>query len=350
MTYSKELIDRLYNGLPLSREDYIFLIANRSPEISSYLFESARKKREEFYGKKVFIRGLIEFTSYCKNDCLYCGLRRSNKNAGRYRLNEEDILLCCTHGYELGFRTFVLQGGEDPYYTDKKMISIISSVKKRFPDCALTLSAGEKSRTSYQDFFDAGADRYLLRHETADPAHYGRLHPREMSFENRMRCLHDLKDIGYQVGCGFMVGSPFQTIGNVADEMLFMREFRPHMVGIGPFIPHHDTPFADKTGGSADLTIFLLGLIRLTLPYVLLPSTTALGTIHPKGRELGILAGANVVMPNLSPEEARKQYMIYDNKLNTGAESADGLNALCQKIETIGYSVVTDRGDCNTSQ
>ena len=346
MNDPKELIERLNDEHSLSKEEYIFLIQNRTPELSDYLFERSRKLRELYYGKDVFIRGLIEFTSYCKNDCLYCGLRRSNKNAGRYRLNENDILSCCDMGYKLGFRTFVLQGGEDPYFTDDKITKTVYAIKSRYPDCAVTLSIGEKSRESYQAFFDAGADRYLLRHETASPVHYAKLHPADMDYENRIRCLYDLKDIGFQVGCGFMVGSPYQTVENLANDMIFLQKFRPHMVGIGPFIPQHDTPFGNENGGTAELTLFMLGLIRLALPFVLLPSTTALGTIHPTGREQGILAGANVVMPNLSPEEARRKYMIYDNKLNTGAESANGLASLCKKMESIGYRIVTDRGDC----
>ena len=264
------------------------------------------EKSDRIYGHDIYIRGLIEFTNYCKNDCLYCGIRRSNKNAERYRLSKDDIMLCCHEGYDLGFRTFVLQGGEDPYYTDEKMVDIISSIKTEFPDCALTLSVGEKTHESYKAFFDAGADRYLLRHETANPMHYSKLHPSGLSWQNRINCLYDLKSIGYQVGCGFMVGSPYQTAEDLAQELIFLKKLKPHMVGIGPFIAHHDTPFRDEKSGTMELTLFMLGLIRLTLPYVLLPSTTALGTIHPLGREKGILAGANVIMPNLSPVSVRK--------------------------------------------
>ena len=344
----KKLIDKLEQNSILSMDEYTELISNISPEIAEYLFEKARQARHKYYGHDVYIRGLIEFTNYCKNDCIYCGIRRSNKNAERYRLSKDDILQCCQSGYDLGFRTFVLQGGEDPYFTDERMISIISSIKQQFPDCALTLSIGEKEHESYQAFFDAGADRYLLRHETANDEHYRRLHPEEMSPLHRKKCLYDLKAIGYQVGCGFMVGSPYQTAENLAEDLLFIKELQPHMVGIGPFIAQHDTPFADRKNGTMNLTLFMLGLLRLTVPYALLPSTTALGTIHPLGREKGILAGANVVMPNLSPVSVRKKYLLYDNKICTGDEAAECRYCMQSRMESIGYHVVIDRGDCRT--
>lgn len=344
----KKLIDKLEQNSILSMDEYTELISNISPEIAEYLFEKARQARHKHYGHDVYIRGLIEFTNYCKNDCIYCGIRRSNKNADRYRLSKDDILQCCQSGYDLGFRTFVLQGGEDPYFTDERMISIISSIKQQFPDCALTLSIGEKEYESYQAFFDAGADRYLLRHETANDEHYRRLHPEEMSPLHRKKCLYDLKAIGYQVGCGFMVGSPYQTAENLAEDLLFIKELQPHMVGIGPFIAQHDTPFADRKNGTMNLTLFMLGLLRLTVPYALLPSTTALGTIHPLGREKGILAGANVVMPNLSPVSVRKKYLLYDNKICTGDEAAECRYCMQSRMESIGYHVVIDRGDCRT--
>lgn len=293
----------------------------------------------------MYIRGLIEFTNYCKNDCLYCGIRRSNKNAERYRLEKSEILDCCKEGWKLGFRTFVLQGGEDGFYSVEKICGIVRGIKELFPDCAVTLSIGEKSRESYQAYFDAGADRYLLRHETADDDHYARLHPKELSAQNRRRCLYDLKEIGYQVGAGFMVGSPYQTAYNLASDMMFIKEFQPHMVGIGPFVPHHDTPFANEKPGTLELTLFMLGLTRLTLSSVLLPATTALGTIDPQGREKGVLAGANVVMPNLSPMSVRKKYMLYDNKISTGSESAQSVEDLKKRMSQIGYDVVVDRGD-----
>ena len=340
-----QLIDKLKKEQSLSKDEWISLIENRTPKLAKYLFEQAREVQHTHYGHDVYIRGLIEFTNYCKNDCLYCGIRKSNCNANRYRLTKEQILDCCHMGYELGFRTFVLQGGEDGYFTDERMVEIISAIKKSYPDCALTLSIGEKTKETYQKFYDAGADRYLLRHETANYEHYAKLHPANLSASNRQACLYNLKEIGYQVGCGVMIGSPYQTVEHLAEDMLFMRQLNPQMIGIGPFIPHKDTEFADKTAGTLELTLFMLGLIRLMLPKVLLPATTALGTIAENGRELGILAGANVVMPNLSPSDVRKDYSLYDNKIHTGVESAQGVNELKTRMENIGYRVVTDRGD-----
>ena len=342
----RQIIDKLYEEESLSRSEYAELIANHTQSDAEYLFSLAVKRRQEFYGTNVYVRGLMEFSNYCKNDCLYCGIRRSNKNAERYRLDKDDILSCCEQGYELGFRTFDLQRGEDPYLTDERMCDIVSSIKQKYPDCAVTLSIGEKEHDSYRAYFEAGADRYLLRHETADDEHYCRLHPKEMSPQHRKQCLYDLKSIGFQVGCGFMVGSPFQTAENLADDLLFIKELLPHMVGIGPFISQHDTPFSEMESGTLEQTLFMLGLIRLTLPYVLLPATTALGTIHPLGREKGILAGANVVMPNLSPVSVRKKYLLYDNKICTGDEAAECKNCLQMRMSSIGYNVVTARGDC----
>lgn len=340
-----QYIDRLEAEQSLPKAAFVRLIRERTPELDAYLFCKARQVQEMYYGRNVYIRGLIEFTNYCRNNCLYCGIRRSNQHIRRYRLTEDQILACCQSGYEYGFRTFVLQGGEDSWFTDARMCRIISRIKEMHPDCAVTLSVGEKSHESYQAFFDAGADRYLLRHETFNHAHYARLHPPELSAENRQRCLCDLKEIGYQVGTGFMVGSPFQTPEFLAEDLLFLQRLQPHMVGIGPFIPHHDTPFAGEPAGTLELTLFLLGLIRLMLPKVLLPATTALGSISPNGRELGILAGANVIMPNLSPPDVRKDYSLYDHKLYSGAEAAECRRQLEEQIAAIGYHVVTARGD-----
>lgn len=342
---SETLIDSLAGGERLSMEEFAYLIDSRTPASAEYAAEKAVQKRVGIYGNDVYVRGLIEFSNYCRNDCLYCGIRRSNKNCERYRLSEEEILSCCDDGYSLGFRTFVLQGGEDPYYTDSVMCSIVSRIKESHPDCAVTLSLGERSRASYQALFDAGADRYLLRHETASEEHYKKLHPPEMSYANRMRCLSDLREIGYQVGCGFMVGSPYQTSENLAADLCFIADFKPDMCGIGPFVPHHATPFASFPAGGLALTTFLLSLIRLIQPNILLPATTALGTIDPKGREKGILAGANVVMPNLSPTRFRKKYELYDNKICTGDESAQCRTCLERRMNSIGYKIVTARGD-----
>ena len=341
----KQLIDRLENEQTLSRGDWIRLLSYFTPNDASYLYERARAVRQKHYQNRVFIRGLIEFTNYCKNDCFYCGIRKSNRHAHRYRLSKETILDCCRRGYELGFRTFVLQGGEDGYFTDSILTDIIHAIDTEFSDCAITLSVGERSHDSYQQLFDAGADRFLLRHETFDSTHYASLHPAELSAAVRQKCLWDLKTIGYQVGSGFMVGSPGQTIENLADDLLFLKELNPQMVGIGPFIPHHDTPFATEKAGTLELTLFLLGAIRLMLPKVLLPATTALGTIAENGREQGILAGANVIMPNLSPENVRGDYLLYDNKICTGKEAAESIADLKKSMHAIGYDIVVDRGD-----
>ena len=341
----KRLIQKLRTTNELNKAEWISLIENRTPELSEYLFEQAREVCKEHYGQHIYIRGLIEFTNYCKNDCYYCGIRRSNVNASRYRLSKEEILDCCHHGYELGFRTFVLQGGEDGYYTDAYLTDIVRSIKDKYPDCAITLSVGERSYESYKQLYEVGAERYLLRHETANEAHYRSLHPQQLSIANRKACLQSLKDIGYQVGAGFMVGSPGQTAEHLAEDMLFLKELNPQMVGIGPFISHKDTPFSKETSGSLELTLYMLGLLRLMLPKVLLPATTALGTIHPEGRELGILAGANVVMPNLSPVDVRNKYSLYDNKLHSGDEAAECVANLKNRIESIGYQIVVARGD-----
>ena len=341
----RALIDKLERERVLRQDEFVALIDHRTPELAEYLFSRAREVRRCHYGKDVYIRGLIAFTNYCKNDCLYCGIRCSNRSAQRYRLTKEEILDCCRESWELGYRTFVLQGGDDPWYNADRIEELVRAIKDQHPECALTLSVGEHPREVYQRWYDAGADRYLLRHETADTEHYRSLHPKNLTLETRMRCLWDLKDIGYQVGCGFMVGSPGQTTDCIAKDLLFLHDLQPQMVGIGPFIPHCDTPFRDAPQGSLELTLFLLGIIRLMLPQVLLPATTALGTIHPAGREQGILAGANVCMPNLSPVAVRKKYTLYNNKISTGEEAAQSRDALAKRIASIGYQVVVSRGD-----
>lgn len=340
-----ETITKLAKNHTLSKQEYISLINCNDKESLEYLRQKAEKQRQDIFGRDIYMRGLIEFTNYCKNDCLYCGIRRSNKKAQRYRLTKEEILDCCKNGYDLGFRTFVLQGGEDAYYTDDIIVETVREIKSQFPDCAVTLSIGEKPKESYKRYFDAGADRYLLRHETASAEHYSLLHPKDLSPENRMECLKNLKEIGFQTGCGFMVGSPYQTVENLAEDLIFIDKFKPHMVGIGPFIPHKDTPFRNEKSGTLEMTLKLLAIIRLILPKVMLPSTTALGTINPKGREMGILWGANVVMPNLSPTTVRKKYMLYDNKICTGDEAAECRFCMQRRMESIGYKVVVSRGD-----
>lgn len=340
-----KIIDRIEAERDLSLEDLRLILETKEEESIAYLAKRARARANDIYGNQVYIRGLIEFTNYCKNDCYYCGIRRSNSCADRYRLTREQILECCDAGYELGFRTYVLQGGEDPYFTDERICDMVSAIKERHPDCAVTLSIGEKERASYQAYFDAGAERYLLRHETADEMHYRKLHPQEMSLEHRKRCLYDLKEIGYQTGCGFMVGSPGQTVETLYEDLRFIKELMPHMVGIGPFIPQKDTPFGEQAPGTLEQTLRLLSIIRLIHPHVLLPSTTALGTIHPLGREKGIQAGANVVMPNLSPVNVREKYKLYDNKICTGDEAAECRHCMERRMESIGYQVMVARGD-----
>lgn len=340
------LAEKFIRNHTLTKTEYTELLGeSKNPEIRKILTDEAVKLRKKYYGDKVYTRGLIEFTNYCKNNCYYCGIRCGNRNVQRYRMSREEILDCCENGYGLGFRTFVLQGGEDPFYTDAVMAEIIREIKAEYSDCALTLSIGEKSYESYRMFKEAGADRYLLRHETADEAHYRKLHPENMSLSNRKRCLYDLKKLGYQVGAGFMVGSPGQTNEELAEDLLFLADLQPQMVGIGPFIPHHDTQFAKERPGSVEQTLFLLSVIRILLPKALLPATTALGTIDPGGREKGILAGANVVMPNLSPVKNRKQYDLYDNKICTGEEAAECRGSLSRRIESVGYRLADERGD-----
>ena len=342
----KPVYERFIENPDFTKSEFVELIkCAEDPEAVRRLKEEAVRIREIYYGKKVFTRGLIEYTNYCKNDCYYCGIRKSNTNAKRYRLTEDEIMACCENGYELGFRTFVLQGGEDAYYTDDRMVAIIKKIKEAYPECALTLSIGEKSYESYKRFREAGADRYLLRHETANEEHYRKLHPEKMSLAVRKNCLYDLKKLGYQVGAGMMVGSPYQTTENLAEDLVFLKELQPEMVGIGPFIPHKDTVFAKETGGSLDLTLNLVAMLRLMNPNAMIPATTAVGTIDPRGREKAILSGANVVMPNLSPVSVRKNYMLYDNKLCTGDEAAECRKCLDARIRSIGYEIVTDRGD-----
>lgn len=340
-----EIIDKLYFEHTASKAELVALINTISDEELEHLRKKAQQTAQKYYSNKVYIRGLIEISSICKNDCYYCGIRRSNTNAVRYRLSEQQILDCCDTGYSFGFRTFVLQGGEDGYFTDDVMCRIVEQIKQKYPDCAVTLSLGERSCESYKRLFSAGADRYLLRHETADRTHYEKLHPSEMSHSNRLDCLYRLKKIGYQTGAGFMVGSPYQTTENLADDLLFIKNLNPQMCGIGPFIPHKDTPFAKFPSGSVRLCLMLISIIRLMLPSVLLPSTTALGTADSNGREKGILHGANVVMPNLSPLEHRKDYSLYDNKICTGDESAQCISCMKRRMKSIGYEVVTDVGN-----
>lgn len=339
------LIDKLKKERVLSKEEFTALLSGLDNEARQYLYSISRAIADKLFGNRIYVRGLIEFTNYCKNDCFYCGIRISNKSQERYRLSKDEIMSCCHKGYELGFRTFVLQGGEDSWYNNDRMLDIIASIRNIYADCAITLSLGEKTYEQYEKYFKAGANRYLLRHETADNEHYAKLHPALLSPQNRKKCLADLKKIGYQVGTGFMVGSPYQTLENIAEDLLFINELQPQMVGIGPFVPHRETPFKSCSAGTLELTLTLIAILRLMIPNALIPSTTALGTIDKDGREKGILAGANVVMPNLSPVGVRKKYMLYDNKICTGEEAAECRMCLRNRMEKIGFELAVDRGD-----
>ena len=315
-----------------------------SSDATRPLAKAADEVRRAVYGTDVYIRALIEISNICKNNCYYCGIRCANREVERYRLTKEQILSCCEQAYHLGFRTFVMQGGEDPFFTTPMMCDIVAKIREIYPQCAITLSLGEKSKEEYKALYEAGANRYLLRHETANAGHYGKLHPENLTLENRKRCLYDLKDIGFQVGAGFMVGSPFQTTENLVEDLRFLQELDPDMIGIGPFLPHHETPFASYPKGDLETTLRLLSILRLLFPHALLPATTALGTLHPQGRVLGLKAGANVVMPNVSPMEKRKLYALYENKIGTDAESAEGLALLKAEVSEAGYRIVEEAG------
>ncbi len=341
----REATGRLAEERTLEKEDFLVLMEELPREGEQELFRRARETARSVFGREIYVRGLIEISNVCRNNCYYCGIRRGNQEADRYRLSREEILACCGNGYSLGFRTFVLQGGEDPAQDDRWVEETVAAIRMRYPDCAVTLSLGEKTREAYRRFREAGADRYLLRHETADPVHYAKLHPAEMSYENRIRCLWDLKELGYQVGTGFMVGSPYQTLDTIWEDLQLIKKLRPEMIGIGPYLVHHGTPFAGRKNGSMIWTLRLLAIFRLLYPEVLLPSTTALNTIHPEGRSLGILAGANVLMPNLGPAERREKYELYDHKRSTGGEAAEGIRLLETILGKIGYTISASRGD-----
>ena len=345
MMNNKELIDHLRQHQQLDHDGYKQLLTSMTKEDEDYLYKNACAVREEIYGKDVYLRGLIEFSNYCKNNCFYCGIRKDNLKAERYRLSPGDIVACAQKGYQLGFRTVVLQSGEDMWFSDEMICEIVKAIKALHPDMAITLSIGEKEKSSYLKYYQAGAERYLLRQETSNPEHYRQLHPKELSIAHRKQCLKDLKEIGYQVGCGIMVGTPGQTYDHIIEDLIYMKDFNPHMVGIGPFIPHADTPFKNEPRGTLEDTLHLLGIIRLMLPHCLLPATTALGTIDPQGREKGLLAGANVVMPNLSPRGVRSKYMLYDGKICTGEEAAECHACMERRIKRTGYEVVEARGD-----
>lgn len=340
-----ELIKKLNMERALSEAEWVQIFDTFDEEDLKFAMDTARDIAIERFGRKIFFRGIVEFTNICKSDCYYCGIRAGNSCVTRYRMSEDDILACCEDGYRHGFRTFVLQGGEDPYYTKDKMCCIVRSITERFPDCAVTMSIGELNKEYYQALYDAGARRFLLRHETADASHFAMLHPANQTLESRMRCLKDLKETGFQTGCGIMIGSPGQTSRHLAEDMMFMADFQPEMVGLGPFIPHSETPFRDEPAGSVERTLMVIALTRIMLPDALIPSTTALGTAEAEGRQKGVLAGCNVVMPNLSPLEFRKKYMLYDGKVGTDMSAEAGISTLRAQMEEIGYEVIVARGD-----
>lgn len=341
-----EIIEKLYKTQSADFDEILTLLRDYDIEpIRQMLFEKSAEVTEKHFQKKIYIRGLIEYSNICKNDCYYCGIRRSNENAVRYRLTKDEIYTSCENGYRLGFRTFVLQGGEDGFFNDELVCEIISEIKRRYPECAVTLSMGEKSYDSYKSFYNCGADRYLLRHESINRTHYSMLHPKELSIEKRVECLKALKEIGYQTGCGFMVGSPYQTMENIAEDIMFIKDFKPHMIGVGPFISHKDTPFKSFGNGSYRLTVFILGILRLMNPNALIPATTALNSISKSGRTEGLKAGANVIMPNLSPVDVRDKYSLYNGKLSTGIEGGESIFALQEEVKKAGFEISFERGD-----
>lgn len=341
----RDLVHRLVGERTLKRDEFRALIASCDSQTLEYIRKESVRTAQERFGHGIFVRGLIEISSFCRNDCAYCGLRRSNRSAERYRLNHEQIMECCKEGYDAGLRTFVLQGGEDANLTDEWLEQIIHDIRHIYPDVAITLSLGERSYDSYKRLYDAGATRYLLRHEAANEELYRKLHPQTMSHANRIACIENLKEIGYQTGMGMMIGVRGQSVDDLVDDLLLMERIRPQMIGIGPFIPHRNTPLGDYPAGSVELTLLMLSIVRLMHPSALIPSTTALATLSAEGRRMGILSGANVVMPNLTPPSERKKYAIYEDKASSGSEAVEGLRALEQELNEIGYHIDYSRGD-----
>ena len=338
------IFKKIDEGRGLEREDLRYLLENRET-VEEAVFEKARAITERLFHKKIYVRGLIEFTNYCHNNCYYCGIRRDNDEVARYRLTTEEMEAVVAVGAEAGFQTFVLQGGEDAFFTDERLADWLGRIKKIQPGCAITLSVGERSRQSYARLKEAGADRFLLRHETYDPEHYKKLHPKEMDRDRRLACLYELKALGYQVGSGFMVGSPYQSTENLVEDFMFLQKLQPAMIGIGPYVRHHATPFCDFENGSVELTAMCIAILRLLFPTANIPSTTAMQTLAADGRNRGILAGANVFMPNLSPSRVRESYALYDNKAAFALEAAENLRDLKEQIAELGYEIVMSRGD-----
>jgi len=351
MTVStKDLVDKLREEHSLTKDEYRCLLTCDDRRQTEYLHETARAVACKRFGNKVFVRGLVEFSNVCKNNCLYCGIRQANKDVRRYAMSSEEVIATCRSGYEQGFRTFVLQSGDAGDGRDEWLAALVAELHRLFPDCAITLSVGEKRRETYEKFFANGATRYLLRHETYDEEHYSRLHPDGMTIGSRLECLHWLKEIGFQTGTGIMVGSPFQTVENIIDDIVFIHDFHPEMIGLGPFVPHHATPFAQCEAGSADLTLRLYSVFRLMFPDALIPATTALQTLSADGHQKGILAGANVIMPNLTPRRYRADYSLYDDKASYGSEAAEGIERLKSELSAIGYEIDFAKGDYETKQ
>ena len=339
------LVDTLRTCHDLAPDQYMALFTMRDPQDVEYLFGQAREVAQRQFGKGIYLRALIELSNVCRNDCLYCGIRRSNSRVTRYTLSHDQVLACCEQGYRVGFRTFVLQGGEWGEERSQWIADLIRDIRQGWPDCAITLSLGEHPRETYALWRQAGADRYLLRHETHNERLYSLLHPQELTIKHRLQCLNWLKELGYQVGAGIMVGAPYQSLKSIVEDIQYLVSFKPHMIGMGPFIPQHDTPFARFPAGSVDMTARLYAILRLALPQALIPSTTAMATLAPDGRIRGILAGANVVMPNLSPKDNRRHYALYDHKASLGAESVEGIKKLADELATIGYHIDWSRGD-----
>ena len=339
------LAQRLVCERTLHAEQFRALIELCDDHTLDYLRQEAVRTAQKRFGLGIFVRGLIEISSFCRNDCFYCGLRRSNRSAERYRLSHEQIMECCEEGYQAGLRTFVLQGGEDGQLTDEWLEDIISAIRKKYPDVAITLSLGERSRESYERLYLAGATRYLLRHEAADKELYCSIHPTEMSYDNRIACIENLKAIGYQTGMGMMVGVAGQSADSLVQDLLLLERLQPQMIGIGPFIPHRDTPLGDRPAGDLRRTLLMLSIVRIMHPDALIPSTTALATLTPEGRKLGVLSGANVIMPNLTPQSERRKYAIYENKAASGSEAIEGLRELERELAEIGYHIDYSRGD-----
>lgn len=341
---TKILIDKLYINNSLEKNELKFLLKNLNPLMREYLIEKAFETRKKIYGKTVYFRGLMEITNICKHNCLYCGIRAKNSKADRYSLSKETILNCCFSGYNLGYRTFVLQGGENSKITDEFLIDIISILKNKFKDIAITLSLGERGKNSFKKLYDAGADRYLIRHETFNKKLYKKLHP-NMSYKNRIKSLYILKKIGYQVGSGFLIGLPSLKLEDYYKDLIFLKKLKPHMIGIGPFIPHINTPLKNEKGGSSYDTITLIAILRLLLPDVLLPATTALVTLDPNSRNLAFRAGANVIMPNISPLSSRKKYTLYNGKAFLGDEAGEEMEIIIKHIKEAGFIPVLSKGD-----